>query len=95
MNFSTDETSVARRNSITELCAAFEQSSADIKTAFALILEAQNRLQHFFAGDSCRFNTGERWDRSRRAGSFERINDFTYENRVPRDRRRARRQLWR
>lgn len=50
-----DTTDIARRNSITELCAAFEQSSEQIKTAFALILEAQNRLSHFFQGNSCSF----------------------------------------
>lgn len=67
MSFGNDQTDLARRNSVTELCAAFEQSSAEIKTAFALILEAQNRLKHFFGDASNSFCVLGEYRRGHRA----------------------------
>lgn len=55
MSLAIDETAVARRNSITELCAAFEQSADEVKTAFALIVSAQDRLTHFFGDESASY----------------------------------------
>lgn len=46
--FNPDDNAVARSNTITELCAAWSQSVADISEAFRLIQDAQNRLNVFF-----------------------------------------------
>lgn len=47
-HFDPNDNAVARHNSITELCAAWEQSSDEIRQAFALIVCAQKRLNLFF-----------------------------------------------
>ena len=46
--FNPDDNALARSNTVTELCAAWSQSVADITEAFRLIQDAQNRLNIFF-----------------------------------------------
>ncbi len=41
---------LATRNSINELCAAWDQSAAEIEQAFALLTAAQDRINTFFDG---------------------------------------------
>jgi hypothetical protein len=46
--FNPNEEAVARRSSVTELCAAWETAQGEIRDAFHLVLSAQNRLNLFF-----------------------------------------------
>lgn len=42
-------------NTLTEMCVAWEQSAADIRTAFALLVKAEARLKDVFMPDSYLF----------------------------------------
>ena len=52
-HFDPNDTALARRHSIAELCAAWTTSQDEIKQAFALLHAAENRMKQFF-GDSTR-----------------------------------------
>lgn len=65
-HFDPNGTAVARRTSVHELINAWEQSQADIRAAFALLVGARDRLRLFFDGSgySASLDIAERNHRS-------------------------------
>lgn len=63
--YNDHKTDLARRSSIAEFCAAFDQSAGEIKQAFALLVAARDRLKSAFDGTGYRssFDIRERHDR--------------------------------
>lgn len=56
MSISTDQTDVARRTSLNELCEAWTTTAQQIRTAFGQLVEAQNRIVLFFDNSRSSFD---------------------------------------